>query len=57
MRTEEALLRVRAATVDVIVELDQPDGQRAIETIVEVKTVHVGMTRYGSAAPSRCYNP
>ncbi|KAJ1624379.1 hypothetical protein T492DRAFT_881970 [Pavlovales sp. CCMP2436] len=44
MRTEEALLRARAATVDVYVELDQPDGQAAVGHIVEMKTVHYGLT-------------
>ncbi|KAJ1621675.1 hypothetical protein T492DRAFT_886552, partial [Pavlovales sp. CCMP2436] len=48
MRTEEALLRVRAATVDIYVELDQPDGQAAVGHIVEMKTVHYGLTHYNA---------
>jgi hypothetical protein len=53
MRTEEALLRARAATVDVYVELDQPDGQAAVGHIVEMKTVHYGLTHYNAVAPTR----
>ncbi|KAJ1616535.1 hypothetical protein T492DRAFT_918324, partial [Pavlovales sp. CCMP2436] len=53
MRTEEALLRARAATVDAYVELDQPDGQAAVGHIVEMKTVHYGLTHYNAVAPTR----
>ncbi|KAJ1633631.1 hypothetical protein T492DRAFT_866421, partial [Pavlovales sp. CCMP2436] len=53
MRTEEVLLRVRAATVDVYVEHDQPDGQAAVGHIVEMKTVHYGLTHYNAVAPTR----
>ncbi|KAJ1615962.1 hypothetical protein T492DRAFT_896509, partial [Pavlovales sp. CCMP2436] len=53
MRTEEALLRARAATVDVYVELDQPDGQAAVGHIVEMKTIHYGLTHYSAVAPTR----
>ncbi|KAJ1631303.1 hypothetical protein T492DRAFT_870216, partial [Pavlovales sp. CCMP2436] len=53
MRTEEALLRARAATVDVYVELDQPDEQAAVSHVVGMKTVHYGLTHYNAVAPTR----
>ncbi|KAJ1627227.1 hypothetical protein T492DRAFT_877045 [Pavlovales sp. CCMP2436] len=45
----------RAATIDVYVELDQPDGQAAVGNIVEVKTVHYGLTHYNAVAPTRSH--
>ena len=35
-------------------ELDQPDGQAAVGHIVEMKTVHYGLTHYNAVAPTRC---
>jgi hypothetical protein len=53
MRSEEARYRTRAATVDLRVALDLPDGSRAIDHIVEMKSVHFGMGHYSAAAPTR----
>ncbi|KAJ1621828.1 hypothetical protein T492DRAFT_886290 [Pavlovales sp. CCMP2436] len=51
--TAAAKIHNALAGIDVYVELDQPDGQAAIGHIVEMNTVHYGLTHYNAVAPTR----